>query len=227
MSGFIKMSNEIFRFKLSPKALMVYAYLCHKSGLTKTTSPSCEAIARQCSLCRQTILAALHELEAVALIVKHRRMGPKGYRSSRLQITSLTRQKGWFPIPREVFDTSIAPSDFVVYCFLLRSMGARSGEAFPSLSAIAKGTGLSRRRVAQAVTFLRQYTFVNRIKRHRTHTRAWRHNRYLHFTCNLLQKKEARSAKRTSRQCTKINCQPNFTFSIAPPKEKSKFFCRI
>ena len=227
MSGFIKMSNDIFRFKLSPKALLVYAYLCHKSGLTKTVSPSCEAIARQCGLCRQTVLAALHELEAVALIVKHRRTGPKGYRSSRLQITSLTGKKGWFPIPREVFGTSISPSDFVVYCFLMRRMGAHSGEAFPSLSAIAENTGLSRRRVAQAIAFLRQYTFINRIKRHRRRTRAWRHNRYLHFSCNLLQKKEARSAKRTSRQSTKINCQSQNRFQYSAARGKNQVFYRI
>lgn len=188
MKGFIKISNNIFqKYKLKPKALFVYIYLCGRVNCLQYTSATYEKIACACSMTAKTAASAVDELIALGLIAKQNRYNARGYIANRYYVKNLiSNNKFWFKVEREVFGTNIKAADFMVYCFIRACMDSKQCEGFPSLSCICEYTGMSRSRVCKAVQYLKQYTFINRVKRHYKRTRAWRHNRYLLFKCNIL-----------------------------------------
>lgn len=142
----------------------------------------------------KTIRSAVVELESHALVFKQNRYNCRGYIANRYYITNIIKDnKGWFKLTRELFKTSIKATDFMVYCFVVCKMSENDKQAFPSLSAICDGTGISRGRVSKSIQYLRSFTYLNRIKRHYRRTRAYRHNRYIHFICNV--KKDKRKAR--------------------------------
>lgn len=181
MQHFVKVSNSIFSYNLSPKAIFVYIYLlsrshCHQAIIKLNT------IAHNCNMDIKTVQSALKELSSIEFIRKVNRYNSKGYIANRYYLKNLLKDdKNWFKLPTEVFRTTIKPTDFLIFCYISKCMSTAKSEAFPSLSAIAAGTGVSRGRVSKSVQYLRTYTFINRIKRHYKKTKAYRHNRYMKF----------------------------------------------
>jgi len=203
MNGFIKMSNDIFNYGLTPKALFVYAYLMSKVNLLQATSATYQSISSACNMDTKTAQVAINELVSKELITKRNKYNARGYMANRYYVKHLVKDnKNWFKVEREVFSTDIKSTDFVVFCFIRKSMSSRRKEAFPSLSAICKGTGISRGRVSSAVRYLRDYSFINRVKRKYKRTKAYRHNRYMHFKRKV---KKAKKNVRTQRVRTKQN----------------------
>ncbi len=203
MFGFFKMSNQIFDYNLTPKALFVYAYLSSKVNCLQSTNATYAQISRACNIDAKTVRAAVTELERIGLVTKQNRYNVRGYIANRYYVKNLVHNnKSWFKVERQVFNTDIAPYDFMVFCYIRKSMCAHKSEAFPSLSAIVNGTGISRNRVSQAIQYLRAYTFINRVKRHYKRTQAWRHNRYLMFNCNV---KKCKKNAHTTRVRTNVN----------------------
>lgn len=202
MAGFFKMSNRVFDYKLSPKAFVVYAYMCNKSNRFDCLIAKCEDIAVACNLCRQSVMSAIAELERVNLVIKNNRYNALGYKASSFSVKTLLEKKGWFRIERELFNTNINPADFLVYAFIKKCMFNSTSEAFPSLSYIAEGAGLSHRRVCTAVKYLRQYTFLNRIRRLKRNL-TFNRNRYLHY--RLKNKRHAISNLRTFKIISRAN----------------------
>lgn len=209
MNGFIKISNTIFNYSLSSKALFVYAYLMSKVNCLMSTTATYEAIGQACNMDTKTAQAAVKELVSKELISKQNRFNARGYIANRYYIKNLiVHNKGWFKIERSVFKTTIKATDFVVFCFIRKSMSSTHQEAFPSLSAICNGTSISRGRVAKATAYLRQFTFINRIKRHYKRTNAYRHNRYMHFKCNLNEVKKIAPTTKVRTQFNNIYIVP-------------------
>lgn len=211
MDDFIKVSNTVFNYNLSPKAIFVYIYLCVCADKFSSAIVKLATISKRCNMDIKTVSSAISELQESGFIRKVNRYNNRGYLANRYYLKNLIKgNKAWFKLPTEVFKTAIKATDFVVFCFINRCMSSHRNEAFPSLTAIHNGTGISRGRVSQAVTYLRQFTFVNRVKRHYKQTRAFRHSRYMKFK---LAKRKACTKKAQAiptscslhRNCAKVN----------------------
>lgn len=192
---FFKMANRIFDYHLSPNGFMVYSYLLSRINVLQAVVISYKVIAAACNIDPKTACRGIDELTAQGLITKENRYNILGRVKNKYIVNKLSG--GWFKVEYNVFLTEINGSNFMVYCYIKKCMDAKHAEAFPSLTAIAQGTGISRSRVAVAIRYLREHTFINRVKRHYKKTQAYKHNRYMKF--KLQQKeKEARPLKRTS-----------------------------
>lgn len=199
MQNFAKIPNSIFSHSLSAKAIFVFAYLISHSDRFQSAIVKLSTIAKSCNMDVKTAATALKELEQCKFITKQNRYNSRGYIANRYFIKNLCKDnKSWFKLPLEVFQTEIKSTDLVVYCYIQRCMSNGKREAFPSLSAIVKGTKISRGRVSKAVQYLRNYTFINRIKRRYKRTRAYRHNRYMQF--KLAKRKACPQKEQASQQ---------------------------
>ena len=191
---FVKIPNSIFQKNLSANAFRVYAYLLSRSNVLHTATVSYELIAHACGIAPKTAYNAVSELVSKGLVYKEHRYGSIGYAQNKYSVEQLPG--GWFKADAAIIlCSSMKSTDFVVYCYITKCMDARSQEAFPSLSAISKDSGISRSRVAKAVKYLRQYTYLNHVRRHYRRTRAFRHNRYLLFRLAAEIKRRMRSVK--------------------------------
>ena len=192
---FFKMANCIFNYSLSPKGFIVYSYLISRMNVLQTIVISYQAIAEACHIDPKTACKAVDELTSRELIIKEHRYNIIGYAKNKYTVKKLAG--GWFMVEPCIFKSEIKPTDFMVYCYIRKCMDGKHEEAFPSLSSIAHGARISRSRVAVAIRYLREFTYINRVKRHYKKTRAYRHNRYMKFKLKQ-KKKEARSLKRVS-----------------------------
>ena len=182
MNGFIKVSNTIFNFGLSPKAIFVYVYLSSRTDSFMSAIVKLTTISKACNMNIKTVCSAIAELEEKKFIRKSNRYNNRGYLTNRYYLKNLLKKNvAWFKLPTEVFKTAIKSTDFLVFCYINKCMSCDKSEAFPSLSVISDCTQISRGRVSQAVQYLRKYTFINRVKRHYKRTKAYRHNRYMKF----------------------------------------------
>lgn len=187
---FIKVSNNIFNYNLTSKAFYVYCYLFSRVK-NNIAILGYEDIAFYCHMSKKTAISAIAELTDKRLVEKQYRHNDYGYARNRYIVKDIidkndkNRDINWFKIDFEVFKTEIKPIDFVVYAYLRKRMGQDDKlgyeTAFPSLSIIHKDTGISRSRVAVAISYLRTHSFLNRVKRHYKKTKAWFINRYQEF----------------------------------------------
>jgi hypothetical protein len=189
------MANLIFDYQLSPNGFRVFCLLSGWKNCFSTVVTSYQAIADACSIDAKTACRAVNELTTKELLVKEHRYNIRGYAKNKYTVRTLPG--GWFKVEYHVLKAKLSASDFLVYCFIRKCMDAKKQEAFPSLSAISQGTGISRSRAVLAIRFLREHTYLNRVKRRYKKTRAHRQNRYLFFRLQQ-KKKEARLPKRTS-----------------------------
>lgn len=226
---FFKMPNRIFSYPLTPKSIMVYAYISSRMNSLHAAVLSYDDIAQGCRMDRKTAGQAVKELVQNQLIEKKARRNYRGKLKNQYMVGGLSG--GWFKVEYQLLkDTSIRCTDFTVYCYIRMCMDKRN-ESFPSLKAISCGTHISHSRVAQAVKYLREYTFINRVKRHYRRTQAYRHNRYLLFRFRPNSKKEkARSQKQVFSELIKC-CTANYSSTdvivIRPCRKVKLFFaCR-
>lgn len=192
---FFKMANQIFDYRLSPNGFKVFCLLTSRKNILNAVILSYQAIAERCGIDSKTARRAVDELMSKELVVKEHRYNILGYAKNKYTVKSLPGK--WFKIEFKLLREKMPSSDFMVLCYIKNRMFEGLQEAFPSLSTIAKDTGISRSRVALAIRFLREHTYLNRVKRHYKKTKAHRQNRYLFFRLQP-KKKEARSAKRAS-----------------------------
>lgn len=192
---FFKMANQIFDYQLSPNGFKVYCLLASRKNCLNASILSYQAIADSCGIDSKTARRAIDELMSRELIVKEHRYNILGYAKNKYIIKSLSGK--WFKIEYRLLREKMSGSDFMVLCYIKNRMFEGQQEAYPSLSTIAKDTGISRSRVVLAIRFLREHTYLNRVKRRYKKTKAHRQNRYLFFKLQP-KKKEARSAKRAS-----------------------------
>lgn len=184
MQNYVRISNSIFQYKLSPKAIFVYAYLCFRMNSSSFAKCKLTSIASACNISIKTVLSAIDELEKQGLIIREHCYRNRQYTTNLYKVLFVANHR-WFKVDSYIFKTNIKPPDFVVYSYIISRMNNKELRAFPSLSTIAKDTNISKGRVSQAVKFLCDYTYLNRVKRHYKQTKAYRHNKYLHFSCNL------------------------------------------
>lgn len=192
---FIKMANVIFDYRLSPNGFKVFCLLSSKKNILNAVVLSYQTIAERCEIDSKTARRAIDELVSRELVVKEHRYNILGYAKNKYTVKSLPGK--WFKIEYKLLREKMPSSDFMVLCYIKNRMFEGLQEAYPSLATIAKDTGISRSRVALAIRFLREHTYLNRVKRRYKKTKAHRQNRYLFFRLQP-KKKEARSAKRAS-----------------------------
>lgn len=223
--SFIKVSNKIFDYQLSPKAIYVYLYLFScRSRLQTVNDRSLSSIAAYCGMSVRSTQSAIAELTDKSLVIKEHCVKERNFTDkNRYFVTDISTKKGWFKLDRQVFKTNITPTDFMVYCYICKHMSAKRGEAFPSLTSISNGTGISRARVAKATAFLRSFSFLNKINRRYKRTRAFRHNRYLFF----VYKKTEDAPNSPRRKTSSIRTILNIVFKLYNRlSKKSSFFLK-
>lgn len=152
---FFKMPNHIFSYSLTPKAILVYAYINSRMNSLHAAILSYDNIACSCRMDRKTAVQAVRELLQRGLIEKKTRCNYRGKLKNKYMVGSLPG--GWFKVEHRILQTRIRSTDFAVYCYIKMRMDSKD-EAFPSLNAIAAGTGISHSRVVQAVQYLKRYT---------------------------------------------------------------------
>lgn len=206
---FFRVPNQIFDFRLTPKAFRTYIFLLSKANIFQTAVVGYEGIASACRMSMRSASSAVQELVSAGLLVKENRYHFLGYAKNKYTVRRLPG--GWFKVGMDVIESNLKNTDFIVYCFIRKCMDSKHEEAFPSLNAISKGTGISHSRVSVAVRYLREHTYLNRVKRHYRKTRAYRHNRYLLFRF-WGKKRRVHSAKRTL-QALKLSHFVNFIFN--------------
>lgn len=208
------MNNHIFDYKLPPSAFKVYAALVYKMNSLHCIVMPVQEIADVCRMSPTTVKKAIGQLMQCGLVSQINRFGSLGYRANRYFVT--VPAGGWFKVEREVFRTAITPVQFLVFCYIKKCMGGKSEEAYPSLRSVVTATGLSHKAVVDAVKCLHSYSFINRIRRRYRRTRAFRHNRYIHFKCNCLKKgtKKARCEERALSALTYLPKQRGILFDF-------------
>lgn len=217
MNGFIKIPNAIFSYELSPAALFLYCAMLSKANVFNSLCITYAQLAQLCRMDPKTIRSAMCALEEKKLMVKSNRYNARGYIANRYTLT--IPDGNWFKLQREVFTTEIKAPAFMVYCFIQKSMCLKRGGAFPSITAITNETGIKRASVCKAITYLNDYSFINRIRRRYKRTSAHRHNRYLPFFYGLKKgKKRWRSSKQPSLK------KSNHKFKISDFLGKVKSF---
>ncbi len=83
--NFFMISNSIFEFGLKPRDFSVYCCLVrHKDNQKHTCFPSRSTIAKECSIDRKTVDAAIKNLTGVGLIAKENRKRLNGSKTSNL-----------------------------------------------------------------------------------------------------------------------------------------------
>ena len=218
---FFKMPNSIFSYKPTSKAAFVYAYLISRMNSLHTTIAGYDEISKSCHMNRKTAIQAVRELQNRDLVVKTVRRNQRGRLKNRYFIRTLPG--GWFKVDYQIFQTKMKSTDFLVYCFIQKCMN-RAGEAFPSINKIARATSISRGRAVQAIQYLRQYSFVNYVRRHYKRTKAYRNNRYLSFRLSD-QKKKAHFPKQAFRQLIKCPTANYHFFGMIIEHKKEKVNC--
>ncbi len=213
---FIRVPNRIFSFRLSAKSFRAFIVLLSKANVFGTTVISYAEIASACGISSRTAYTAINELVSKELIARQNRYNTLGYAKNQYTVRQLPG--GWFRVGMEIARGSLRNADFQVYCYIRKCMD-RKGEAFPSLNRIAEVTGISHSRVAVSVRYLRQYSYLNRVRRHYRRTKAFCHNRYLLF--NFDRKRRVHSSQRTLQKVKSSN--PQSFISPAILKRRDKF----
>ncbi len=175
---FFKLPNNIFKYNLTATAFIVYSYLLFRQGNNKYIDIKGDIVAKNCNISRPSVIKSIKVLENENLIKKQNRYNYESkYISNRYTIDKLPGS--FTKINKDVFKTDIKPTDFLIYCFINKCMD-KDSNAFPSLSRISKAIHISRSRVAKAVKYLREYTFLNRIRRKKKN-RSFKQNKYTFF----------------------------------------------
>lgn len=207
-SGFIKMSNRIFDYKLTPKAFRVYAYMLSISTRHQTVIKY-DTIASACGISARTAFDAVKELIVARLVTKRNQYGYNGYAANKYYLANLTKTGGWFKIARDVIkNIGISAYNFFVYCYVSRQKN-KDGFAFPSLSSISDNLRISRSKVCEALQSLRKQLVLNRTHRRYQNTKAFRHNMY-HYDFTVRNEVDATPCEFTS---IRTNQQPELSFT--------------
>ena len=87
--NFFMISNNIFEFGLKPRDFSVYCCLVrHKDNQKHTCFPSRSTIAKECSIDRKTVDAAIKNLTALGLLQKINRKRVNGSHTSNLYVVN-------------------------------------------------------------------------------------------------------------------------------------------
>ncbi|MFZ2538931.1 MAG: helix-turn-helix domain-containing protein [Oscillospiraceae bacterium] len=132
---FIKLPNKIFSLNLSPIDILVFAGLKHLDRNNDNhVIARAEDIASVCNLHRNSVAKAIKSLEASKIIHKVSRYSDKGYRVANSYYLAGVSRK-YFMLPSNIFTYNLAPSAFVVFCYMIRCAN-KSKRSFPSLKKI-------------------------------------------------------------------------------------------
>lgn len=207
-NGFIKMSNKIFDYNLSPKAFRVYTYLLSVSTHQKAVVKY-DTIASACGISARTAFDAVRELIGAKLVTKRNQYGYNGFTANKYYLANLTKTGGWFKIARDVIkNIGISAYNFMVYCYVSRQKN-KDGFAFPSLSSISSNLNISRSKVCAALAKLRRQLILNRTHRRYQKTKAFRHNMY-HYDFTVQNEVDVTPSELTSIR-TNQQPEPSFT----------------
>lgn len=140
--SFIHVPNSIYNFNLSPSELLTYCtLLCLKN---KRNHLCCrfQALSNICGLSVATLQRTIKALCKKRLIVLQKQHYYDGKNRANAYTIAPLCSRGFFRIPRFIIENRLAPSAFAVYAYISKCADNK-GHAFPSLTKIAKGAGIS------------------------------------------------------------------------------------
>lgn len=157
---FVKVYNQLFNYKLSPNALKVYVYLTMRQNALYNAILKVSTISRSCGIASATTVhTALAELESKGLVVRYRRRNREGdFIANGYRVTPLSGK--WFALPLDNCPLLLNKSSFATYIYLLKCANARTGKAFPSISAMAKCLCVCRNTIIAAIKHLIAKLFI-------------------------------------------------------------------
>lgn len=173
MKRFIKVSNQIFAYRLTPAALKVYCYLYSVADKEDGVAIVRKAtIGQRCGIVSLTTVGkALRELQAKALLSARVRHGHDGYYIAS-EYTLHSPSGRWFRLP--LCALSLPKSAFSVYAYLCRVADNRSRFAAPSLTALATALHMAKNTVIKAISHLVGEGIIGKARKW-----AGKHNLYI------------------------------------------------
>ena len=159
--------HEVFKLDLGHGPLLVYLYLIYRKSLRHGADKmSCAVIGKAVGWSEKTVRTHLRAL-AEAGFIKLKQHGQtfsytlcpiQGKVCERRSATPRSRwistKRPWltgevfgavFPVPNEVFQLGLKPSELLVYIYLHYQKGVRSGQCWPSYATIGKAVGMCRK----------------------------------------------------------------------------------
>ncbi len=168
--------HEVFKLGLGHGLLLVYLYLIYrKSTRHGADKMSCAVIGKAVGLCEKTVRTHLRTLADAGFIRTEDHGQTFSYSLCPIQgkvcePRDATPRNRWrptkqtwltsevfdavFPVPVEVFQLDLKPSELLVYIYLHYQKGVRSGQCWPSYATIGKAVGMSRKTVQKHVGLL-------------------------------------------------------------------------
>lgn len=174
----MKVSNNIFKFGLSPNAMKVYIYLTCCQNCLGMATVRARTIAAACDISSlATVHTVIHELEAKNLVVKFQRRDAAGdYIANGYDITQLGGK--WFWVPGIMNILKLPKSSFVTFLYLRKCARPRTGNAFPSFNRMASDLHTCRNTIIAAINDL-----IGRLLILKAKIRPGKHNLYKVYAC--------------------------------------------
>ncbi len=162
--SFIKVYNNLFYYKLSSSAFVVYLYLSDISHHTGSAKVRYETIADKCNISPKTAYKAINELISCELIEKQNRYNDNYYFATNLY-TVKHLKGGYSKLDRRVFQLASDSGLLYVLC-AINKFANHCNLAFPSYNKLADETGLSRTTVIRKVKQLQEMCLIAKELRH-------------------------------------------------------------
>lgn len=165
--------REVFQLGLGHGPLLVYLYLIYRKSLRHGADKmSCAVIGKAVGWCEKTVRTHLRALVDAGFIKVEQHGQTLSYTLCPIQgkvceRSSATPHSRWmsskrpwitsesfdavFPVPVEVFQLDLKPSELLVYIYLHYQKGVRSGQCWPSYSTIGAAVGMSRKTVQRHI----------------------------------------------------------------------------
>lgn len=161
--------REVFQLGLGHGPLLVYLYLVYRKSMGHSADKmSYAVISKAVGWCEKTVRTHLRALIDIGFIKMEQHGQTFSYSLCPIQAKVRERRdeasrRSWistkrtwltgevfdavFPVPVEVFQLDLKPSELLVYIYLHYQKGVRSGQYWPSYATIGKAVGMSRNTV--------------------------------------------------------------------------------
>lgn len=165
--------HEVFKLGLGHGPLLVYLYLVYRKSMGRGEDKmSCAVIGKAVGWCEKTVRTHLRTLADAGFIKVNQHGQTFSYTLCPIQgrvceRRSVTPRNRWistkstwltgevfdavFPVPNEVFQLGLQPSELLVYIYLHYQKGVRSGQCWPSYATIGTAVGMSRKTVQKHI----------------------------------------------------------------------------
>jgi len=124
--------TDIFKYKLSSAAFLIYFYFSNYFNMNETTKISYEEIAKRCNIASKTVFTAINELTSCNLMVKETLFNKNEYHLTNIK-------SDYFILKENICPFELSKTELYIYCAIISK--TPSPVAYSELASI---TNLSR-----------------------------------------------------------------------------------